>query len=44
MKDEIREINRKLMGQDKGLGVCSKYVGKLQENFKQGSYMIKLYF
>lgn len=40
MKDEIGEINTKLTGQGKDLGVYSKCDGELQENFKQGSYMI----
>lgn len=40
MEDEIGEINRKLIGQDKKFGVYSQYDGKLQENFKQGSYII----
>lgn len=44
MEDEIGEINRKLVGQDKEFGVYSKYHGKLQENFKQGSYIILFNF
>lgn len=44
MEDEIGEINRKLIGQDKEFGVYSKYRGKLQENFKQGSYIILFNF
>lgn len=44
MEDEIGEINRKLIGQDKEFGVYSKYHGKLQENFKQGSYIILFNF
>lgn len=44
MEDEIGEINRKLTGQDKEFGVYSKYHGKLQGNFKQGSYIILFSF
>lgn len=40
MKDEIGEINRKLTSQGKDFGVYSKCDRELQENFKQGSYMI----
>lgn len=40
VEDEIGKMNRKLAGPGKKAGVYSNYDGKLQESFKQGSYMI----
>lgn len=40
VEDEIGRMNRKLAGPGKESHVYSKCDGKLQKNFKQGSYMI----